>query len=167
MRTHEPTTKLTTALNDAMARILSATLSIEAGRWFISFGCEVAREPCPPPQGPTVGVDVGVGCLAVVSTGRRVPNPRAAARYARTMARRSRECSRRQRGSRRHARSAAALARTHARMACVRRDAMHKLTTGLARSHGTVVVEHLTVANLLRSPAPRPDPQRAGHHLRT
>lgn len=166
VRTHEPTTKLTTALSDGTARILSATLSVQAGRWFVSFGCKVAREPCPPPQGPTIGVDVGVGCLAVISTGQRVPNPRAAARCARAMARRSRECSRRQRGSRRHARSAAALARTHARMACVRRDAMHKLTTGLARNHGTVAVEHLAVANLLRSPAPRPDPQRPGHHLR-
>ncbi len=152
VRTHEPTTKLTTALSDGTARILSATLSVQAGRWFVSFGCKVAREPCPPPQGPTIGVDVGVGCLAVISTGQRVPNPRAAARCARAMARRSRECSRRQRGSRRHARSAAALARTHARMACVRRDAMHKLTTGLARNHGTVAVEHLAVANLLASP---------------
>ena len=115
---------------------------------------------------PPVGVDVGVGCLAVLSTRQRVANPRALSRHARAMARRSRECSRRQRGSRRHARSAAALARTHARVACVRRDAMHKLTTHLARNHAVVVVEHLAVANLLRAPAPSPDPERPGHHLR-
>ena len=48
----------------------------------------------------------------------------------------------------------------------MRRDAMHKLTTNLARNHATVVVEHLAVANLLRATAPRPDPQRPGHHLR-
>jgi len=47
----------------------------------------------------------------------------------------------------------------------VRRDAMHKLTANLARNHATVVVEHLAVANLLRSAAP--DPIRsARHHLR-
>ena len=102
----------------------------------------------------------------MLSTGQRVPNPRALSRYARRIARQSRECSRRRRGSRRHARSAAALARTHARVASVRRDAMHKLTTHLARNHATVVVEHLAVANLVRRPAPKPDPGRPGHHLR-
>jgi putative transposase len=42
---------------------------------------------------------------------------------------------------------------------------MHKLTTALARDHATVVVERLGVANLLRRPAPRDDPQHPGQHL--
>jgi putative transposase len=95
VRTHEPTTKLAACLANGKARILSATLSTEAGRWFVSFGSEVTLQSFPPPQGPAVGVDVGVGCLAVCSTGVRVPNPRAASRCARAMARRSRESSRR------------------------------------------------------------------------
>jgi putative transposase len=43
---------------------------------------------------------------------------------------------------------------------------MHRLTTSLARNHSTVVVERLAVANLLRRPAPKPDPERPGQHLR-
>jgi putative transposase len=165
VKTHEPTVKLADRLADGRARILSATLRIEAGRWLVSFTCEVCREAVPQPTGPAVGVDAGVSCLAVVSTGQKVPNPRALSRYARRMARQGRECSRRRRGSRRHARSAAALARTHARVAHLRRDAMHKLTTDLARNHASLVVERLAVANLLRRPAPREDPKRPGHYL--
>ncbi len=166
VKTHEPTTRLATRLADATARILSATLSVEAGRWFVSFTCEVCREALPRPTGPVVGVDLGVSSLAALLTGDKVPNPKALPRYARTMARQSRRCSRRQRGSRRHAQSRATLARTHARVAHVRRDAMHRLTTSLARNHSTVVVERLAVANLLRRPAPKPDPERPGQHLR-
>jgi putative transposase len=37
-------------------------------------------------------------------------------------------------------------------VANLRRDGLHKLTTELAGSHGTVVVEHLNVAGMLRNP---------------
>jgi putative transposase len=77
MKTHEPTVKLGMKLADATARILSATLSLEAGRWFVSFTCEVCREALPRPTGPVIGVDVGVGSLATVSTGDKVANPKA------------------------------------------------------------------------------------------
>ncbi len=43
------------------------------------------------------------------------------------------------------------LARTHARVAHIRRDALHKLTSELATSHRTIVVEHLNVAGMLRN----------------
>lgn len=59
VKTHEPTVKLRTKLADGRARILAATLSIEAGRWLVSFTCEVCREAVPQPAGPAVGVDAG------------------------------------------------------------------------------------------------------------
>lgn len=45
-----------------------------------------------------------------------------------------------------------ALARAHARVARLRADALHKLTTTLARTYGTIVVEDLNVAGMLRNP---------------
>jgi putative transposase len=39
----------------------------------------------------------------------------------------------------------------HARAADVRRDALHKLSAALAVKYGTVVVEHLNVAGMLRN----------------
>ena len=63
-------------------------------------------------------------------------------------------------------RTRARIARTHARVAHLRADALHKVTTRLAKTHGTVVVEDLNVAGMTAKPAPRPDPDRPGHHLR-
>jgi transposase len=39
------------------------------------------------------------------------------------------------------------------------------VTTALATTYGTVVVEDLNVAGMTARPAPRPDPHRPGHHL--
>jgi len=41
--------------------------------------------------------------------------------------------------------------RPHARISCIRRDAMHKLTAGRARSIGVVVVETMHVARMVRT----------------
>ena len=43
------------------------------------------------------------------------------------------------------------MARVHARAANLRRDALHKLTTTLTTQHGTVVVEQLNVAGMVRN----------------
>jgi IS605 OrfB family transposase len=43
------------------------------------------------------------------------------------------------------------LARAHARVANLRRDGLHKLTSDLARCHDTIVVEHLNVTGMLHN----------------
>src|SRR5258708_39262263 len=43
------------------------------------------------------------------------------------------------------------LARAHHRVAALRRDGLHKLTTAIAREYGHVVVEDLNVSGMLRN----------------
>ncbi len=152
IRTHESTTALAERIAAGTARILTATLSCEDDRWFVSFTCEVDRaRGCP--AGPTsvVGVDAGVRHLAVLSTGEAVPNPRPLHGALRRIARLHRTMSRRTRGSGRWQQTRRQLARAYRRAACIRADAMHKLTTKLARTHSTIVVERLHVAGMMRN----------------
>ncbi|MGH3860968.1 IS607 family element RNA-guided endonuclease TnpB [Actinokineospora sp.] len=91
IKTHESTRKLARRLEAGTARILSATVRREAGRWFCSFTVEVqraSRQPARPDL--VVGVDVGISTLAVLSTGTCVPNPR----HLRAAPRRLRSASR-------------------------------------------------------------------------
>jgi len=118
----------------------------------VSFTCEVEREPKAPRfPDAVVGVDAGLRHLAVLSTGERVVNPRPLKAALRRIARLNRELARRKPGSRNREESGRRLARAHARAANIRRDAWHKLTTRLARTYGTIVVERLCVAGLMRS----------------
>jgi putative transposase len=152
IKTHESTRKLARRLEQGTARILAATISRRGDRWFVSFTVEVERAiPTSNGKPSVVGVDVGVRHLAVLSTGEVIPNPRALEGSLRKLRRLNRELARRTPGSRRRNQTRRRLARTYARAASLRRDALHKLTTELATQHGTVVVEQLNVAGLLRN----------------
>jgi putative transposase len=109
-----------------------------------------------------VGVDLGIKTLAVLSTGQEFPNPRhsnAAARkvrhLSRTVSRRVGPCDNatktRRVPSNRWRRASTALAKAQGKVADQRRDGLHKLTTSLARQFGTVVIEDLYVAGMLKN----------------
>jgi putative transposase len=153
LKTHESTRKLARRLEQGTARVLSATISRTADRWFVSFTVEVERQiPATNGKTTTIGVDVGIRHLAVLSTGEPpIPNPRALEQSARSLRRLNRGLARRRPASRRRKLARRRLARAHARAANLRRDALHKLTTTLAKEHATVVVEHLNVAGMVRN----------------
>ncbi|SDC97800.1 RNA-guided endonuclease TnpB family protein [Actinokineospora iranica] len=161
IRTSESTRKLARRLDSDTARVLSATVRRErGGRWFVAFQCEVQRtdRPARNPEA-VVGVDLGVSMLAVTSRGRFHPNPRHLAHAEKELRSACRALSRRQgpdvrTGQHPSGRWEAArnvVARRHVRVADLRRDGLHKLTTGLARGFGTLVVEDLNVAGMLRN----------------
>jgi putative transposase len=152
LKTHESTRKLARRVEQGTARILSATISRTADRWFVSFTVEVQRQ-IPTDNGKTtvVGIDVGVRYLAVLSTGATIPNPRALEHQLCRLRRLNRQLARCKIGSKRRRQTRRQLARVHARAANLRKDALHKLTTALATNHKVVVVEQLNVAGMLRN----------------
>jgi putative transposase len=152
VKTHESTRKLARRLEQGTARILAATISRRANRWFVAFTVEVQRAvPASNGKPSIIGVDVGIRHLAVLSTGAVIPNPRALEGSLRKLRRLNRELARRRAGSNRERRTRRRLARVHARAANLRRNALHKLTSSLATQHGTVVVEQLNVAGMVRN----------------
>jgi putative transposase len=155
INTHESTRKLGRRLENGSARILSATVSRIAQRWFVSFTAEVeraipARHSRP---GSAIGIDLGVKTLltGVDDAGNAiaVQGPKALRSSLRKLKRASREHSRKQPGSANRRKAVARVARIHARVASVRADALHKATTGLAARYDTVIVEDLNVTGML------------------
>src|SRR2546423_8049423 len=113
------------------AKIGSATITEQAGRWYVSICVpEESAEP-EPATGPVIGVDLGVKTLARVSDGREIANPTALRKRLKRLGRLSRWHSRKQKGSANRKKSQRRLARIHARIAHVRQDALHKATAGL------------------------------------
>jgi len=152
VRTQEATDSLLTRVSRGTARIGSATVSCEAGRWYASFGCRVERDlPAGNGHSDTVGVDLGVLRLATLSTGEVVEGPRALRAGLRKLRRLSRHHSHCRKGSHNQRKAVARLARHHARIAHLRRDHLAKLTTCLAKNHGRIVIEDLNVAGMTRS----------------
>jgi putative transposase len=160
VRTHESTRKLARHVERGTARIRSATVSHQGGRWFCSFSVEIDRtDPAPIAPSSAVGVDLGIKSLAVLSTGEVIANPRHLDIALRQLRRLQRQAARRigpdrrtrQRPSRRWHRTQARIAKLHTAVANARRNGLHQLTTSLVRTHGTVVVEDLNVAGMIRN----------------
>jgi putative transposase len=160
VRTCESTRKLARRVEAGTARIRSATLSVQRGRWHVGFSVELP-DPTPAARtaGRVVGVDLGITSLAVLSTGQTVPNPRHLDHALKALRRIQRQVSRRRgpdrRGgvepSRRWRKARARADRLHTRVVNLRRDGIHQFTTGLVRDHDVIVVEDLAVANMTRN----------------
>lgn len=164
VRTKERTDKLVGLLREGKARVLSATMRREADRWSVALTCEVERPDPAPPEGPVVGVDLGLEKFAVSTDGERreaVPAPKPLGRCLRLLRRRARQLSRKQaRGSsdpehpgrrlpsRNYCKAALRLSRLHRRMRNIRMDFLPKLTTALAKTKRVVVAEDLRGKNL-------------------
>ncbi len=158
VRTHQNTRRLERLLGLGRARLLNLTVRRRGRRLLAVFQVELIRSQCnvtPTEPGSVVGVDAGVRRLATVARPdgeiiERVAGPRALERSLVRLRRLHRARSRRQRGSVRYRRRTDAISALNARIANQRSDAIHKLTTRLAKTHGTVVVESLNVSGMLR-----------------
>jgi len=140
------------------------SLTEVAGRWFASVRVQV--EEAAEKTGPVVGIDVGVRDLAYLSDGTIFANPKALACEKRRLrkatlavARKRRTADKRlgawRKGERRQRSNRLKqvhrkIARLQARVAGVRRDALHKATTWIAKAYAGVVVEDLRVKNMTR-----------------
>lgn len=144
IRTKEATTKL-------QGRILSATCRREADRWFVSICVRTDRPDPVIVDGTTIGIDRGLRTFGVLSDGDIIDSPRALEGGLRKLRRLNKGVARKRQGSRNRAKERMALARHHRRMSNQRRDALHKVTTNLAKTKQVIVLEDLHTAGLIRN----------------
>jgi putative transposase len=130
--------------------IKSVTISEHGGHWYTAINGEVEPPKHKHPQG-SVGIDVGVKTLAVLSDGMRYENQVLLRSKLRKLKRLNRELSRRQKGSGRWNHTRKKLARFHRRIADKRLDYLHNMTTRIARTYRIIGVEDLNVAGMLRN----------------
>ena len=172
IRVKERMSKLMRLLErDAQARIVRATVSRSGSNWYVSFTVERsgkrrrARRP-----DAAVGVDVGLARLATLSTGELFANARPIKEALRKLRRLQRQLDRQRRAnnpgnyladgrakpgpkrwlkSKRMLRTEERVRRLHGRVASLRREQAHLLTTCLTREFGVIGIETLMVRNLL------------------
>jgi putative transposase len=139
-------------------KVLSATISEKAGRWFVSVQVE---EDHPEPQlatGVPLGVDLGIKTLATLSNGTTLVNPKALRSRLKALKRASRKHSRCKKGSNNRKKAQRRLARLHMKIANIRKDTLHKATAQIvaktkpaAERPAVIVLEDLHVAGMLKN----------------
>lgn len=131
----------------ADAVVKTCTIKRSVSGWFATLTFEHTPTPLPASD-LSVGIDVGIENFAALSDGTMIPNPRhyecgqAELRIA------QRRVAKRKKGSHRRRQAVALLKRVHERISSRRMDFLHKQTTALVRSFGTIVVENLNIKGL-------------------
>ncbi len=134
------------------AKILRATLTERAGRWFVSLQVEEEHPDLKPKDGEVLGIDVGVMQLMVLSDGTVFANPKALHAVQRQLGRAQRTVARRCKGSANRRKAVRRVARLHYRTACVRNDAIHKATSVvIAKQPVAVGLESLNTAGMMKN----------------
>lgn len=162
---HDDTRRLRRMLANGRARILFATVSHRAGRWWVSLNIEAAElHPAlrhkvhdPTHAGGWIGIDRGGLAAFVVAAnaeGREVARitdapPKALARGLERQRRLARSLSRKKKGSNNRRDGVAKLARHHHRVANIRRHFLHHVSNTLVKNHDRLVIEDLYVAGML------------------
>ena len=128
--------------------IKNVTISRTADRWFISF--RVETEPVETPKAvDVVGVDLGIKALATLSTGEVFQGAMSYRRMEAKLSRLQWLNRHKQIGSANWKKAQIKIARLHQQIANIRKDTLHKLTTYIAKNHGTVAIEDLNVSGMM------------------
>ena len=134
-----------------VGKVKNITITQKAGRWYASIQVEQEIEIGIHPSPISVGIDAGIKCFAAFSNGTLIEGPASFRRHKEKLAREQRRLARKQKGSENWKKQKKKISRLHHRIADVRMDFLHKLSTEVCKNHATVYVEKLNIRGMSAS----------------
>ena len=133
------------------APVKNVRISKRAGDWYISFKYDECQPKAMTKKRAIIGVDVGINALATCSDGTTYANVKAYKQSKKRLTLYQRRVQKKEPGSKNRLKAVKRLAKAHKKVADIRADALHKLTTWLAKNHSTIVIEDLNVSGMLKN----------------
>jgi putative transposase len=131
--------------------IINVTVNRTAtGKYVASVLCETEIEKHPVVD-KNIGLDLGIKSYFVTSDSVEVENPKHYRRALKKVRRAHKKLSRSVKGSNNRAKTKTKLAQVHERVANLRDDFLHKLSTRLLRENSVICIEDLRVANMIKN----------------
>lgn len=133
-------------------KLKSATISKQAGRWFVSVGCEVEIEQ-PKYNTETLGIDLGIKSLMTCSDGTVVKNSEKLKKYDESLKRLQNKLSKQTKGSKSREKTKIKIQKLHFKISNSRKDILHKATSLLikTKSEGILAIEDLNVRGMMKN----------------
>ena len=141
--------------------IKSATISMTStGKYHASILCETEIAPLPKTN-TSVGIDIGLSDFAILSTGEKIGNRRFFNQLSKKLAKEQKILSRRAlvakkegrklSDSRNYQKQRIKVAKIHEKIANMRRDFLHKISTSIVKNHDIICIEDLSSKNLMKN----------------
>jgi putative transposase len=151
-------------------KINSVTISRTADRWFASIQVELPNElriingqrrGGEEEKNNSIGVDLGVNRMITTSEGISFHSPKPLKQYLRKLKRASRQLSKKITAAKKEGRELSKsknyqkqklrVAKIHARIANIRKDTLHKITSCLVNNYKNIAIEDLNVSGMLKN----------------
>lgn len=136
---------------DIVGKIHNVTVSGKNGKWYVSIQTEVEVEDPVHPSLSAVGIDLGVARFATLSDGTFYAPLNSFRRHEQALAKAQRRLKHKRKFSNNWKKAKARIARIHERIARVRADFLHKISTAISKNHAIVCIEDLQVKNMTAS----------------
>ena len=141
------------------------TVKREGTKWWLSVRCvDVPALPLVP-TGRQVGIDLGITNIVATSDGRQIPGEHFGSKTRHKLAVAQRRLATKQRGSARRRRQVEVVAQLHRKVANQRKNTAHQLSREIVNAYDFIVLEKLTITNMVRAPKAKPDPNDPGAYL--
>ena len=135
---------------DIEGKIKNTTVSKKTGKWYVSFQTEYEIDNPVHPSKSQVGIDVGISKFATLSDG-KIYRPISFKKYADKLAKHQRKLARKKKFSNNWKKQKAKITKIHCKIADIRKDMQHKISTEISKNHAMVIVEDLKIANMSKS----------------
>ncbi|AIC11700.1 RNA-guided endonuclease InsQ/TnpB family protein [Xylella fastidiosa] len=136
---------------NVLGTVKNVTVSQSCGKWYVSI--QTSHEVPEPihPSSSMVGMDAGVAQLATLSDGTIYLPVNSFKSSQKKLARLQRQSSRKVKFSHNWQKQRRKIQQLHSRIANIRKDYLHKVTTAISKNHAMIVIEDLKVSRMSRS----------------
>lgn len=136
---------------NVLGTVKNVTVSQSCGKWYVSI--QTSHEVPEPihPSSSMVGMDAGVAQLATLSDGTIYLPVNSFKSSQKKLARLQRQSSRKVKFSNNWQKQRRKIQQLHSRIANIRKDYLHKVTTAISKNHAMIVIEDLKVSRMSRS----------------
>jgi putative transposase len=121
-----------------------------SGQWFVSILCDVKIIPNPKTD-RKIGLDMGISALVTTSNGDKFNNPKSLRKAKTKLRRLNKALARKQKGSSNRHKARLKLAKAHQKIANIRKDNQHKITSQLVSENQVIAIETLNVKGMLKN----------------
>lgn len=128
----------------------NVTVSRQGKHWFVSIQVEQVVATPVHPSTSIVGVDMGVRRFITLSDG-CFEKPIEVTAYQENIKRLQKKLAKKVRFSNNWRKLKEKIARLHSKVARIRHDTLHKISTTLSKSHAMIVLEDLRIKNMTKS----------------
>lgn len=134
-------------------KVNNVTVKRIADMWFAVVNIETYpnESPIVNKSQVTVGVDLGIKTMIVLSDGTSFENPKALRRNLKGLKRLQRGLSRKVKGSANRKKNQVKVARKYYQISCIRSNAIHNATSFIVNNYDRIVIEDLNVKGMIKN----------------